>query len=237
MSEDDEGAARRGLCHVEFRDRADARLDPCRAKRHLISARIDEDAAHGEMLEEIGEGPAHMAGAENIDMGAAFGRLLSTKTGGAPVRSTHAPKRDLDTPCARSSAARLSEARMRVRRRSTRPPQHWPISGPSGRSMTRLSCPSSSIRRAASMARNSNWPPPIVPQEAVAATNISVPASRGDEPRTLVSATEITRRFTVRNRESPTAGPAIAQARPSRRDTAMRTRSGVAGASRRGQWR
>ena len=77
-----------------------------------------------------------------------------------------------------------SASRVRWESRSfTRPPQHWPSAGPSGRSSSWGGASGrASLCRAASIAFHSRWPPPMVPSTSTGVTSMRVPVSRGAEP-------------------------------------------------------
>ena len=83
---------------------------------------------------------------------------------------------------------------------------------------------------------NSSWPPPIVPKIAVGETSIHAPFSRGVEPFASVTSTSAAERRRVEEFPQAFGGSAhLFAASALSLSTAISTRSGVAGASRRGQ--
>ena len=126
-----------------------------------LGARLDDDRPHRQQRKCRRQRLADMAAAEDQTCGRraalGLGRLRS--------------------------AVPLGVVEQRDRRASTRPPQHWPISGPSGMSRRRWrSARRASIARALSIAMNSSWPPPMVPRSRPARPASRRPASRGVEP-------------------------------------------------------
>ncbi len=135
---------------------------------------------------------------------------------------TSASSRSRVAPSARTTVIRV------------RPPQHWPISGPSGTSSDWRIAPRASSARAASIAMYSSCPPPIVPSVRFSDTSIQAPASRGVEPLRALYPHQHRRPLVEEglDRLAPHR-----HHRPPRRFTAISTRSGVAGASSRGHSR
>ena len=161
----DEGRAGRRVAHDLLRHRRQPRLDAFRHAVERLGARLDHDDVDRQQRERRRQRLADMAAAEEIDM---------------RPRSASAGLR----PHATSSSRRHASIDRPIRTDMLdRPPQHWPISGPSGTSSEQRPPPCRrgspgwrrSICRALSIAMNSSWPPPIVPKIAVGETSIQAP--------------------------------------------------------------
>ena len=155
------------------------------------------------------------------------GRTGSSASAAPRARPTWpAPKISTSGSALRSSAARARSALQpaassRATESSVRPPQHWPISGPSGTSRVVVSSPRASMARAASMAMYSSWPPPMVPSIACGPTTIQAPASRGVEPRAVSTVTRAAVAWSPRKR-SRSSGRTVMRLPPPRRQAGHR---------------
>ena len=105
--------ARRPPHHLLGQRRQHASRSPAGASRELLRALVDQHRPHRQQRQRRRERPADVAGAEDVAPRAA----PRARLGGQ-----------------RAAAAPASPRSARTTASSVRPPQHWPISGPSGMS-------------------------------------------------------------------------------------------------------
>ena len=137
-----EGRPRRRLPHRLLGQRRQHPLDPGRRHRELLLPPVDQHRA----------APA----------GAPAPPPAPGPTWPAPRIMDRGQRRPLRRGL-RAAAARASRPRRAPPSARVRPPQHWPISGPSGTSSDCRTPPRASSARAASIAIYSSCPPPMVP--------------------------------------------------------------------------
>ena len=123
---------------------ASARVStPAGASAQLLGALVDQHRAHRQERQRRRRARGR------------HGRRRRSCTAGSARRSASAAARSA-LPARRRRAA-STDSRVR-------PPQHWPISGPSGMSsVCRVAARAPACARAASIAMYSSWPPPMVP--------------------------------------------------------------------------
>src|ERR1700722_15187602 len=161
------------------------------------------------------------------------------RSGDAVIRTVGCPgsARVMKPPARSAAASRPTRPRSATPNRSsvssTRPPQHWPSSGPSALSSRRYGAPAPAIIDwASASASHSSAPPPMVPENRPSGRTIMrAPGSRGLDPWTFASVTSTAAPCSVRKRSTVGQTWIITDSmllqRPYRMQDRFRSRRGV----------